>query len=82
MSPKRAYVMYCAAMKELKKKITYNCVDPAKISWFFFAIDLTTKEEEENVETHKEKKKKNNLNREEPTTTNQQNSMKTKTKKT
>ena len=48
-----------------------------KISWFFFAIDLTTKEEEENVEICKEKKKKN-LNPKQPTTTN---SMKKKTKK-
>ena len=46
-------------MKELKKKIIYKYVEPAKISWFFFAIDLTTKEEEENVEIYKGKENKN-----------------------
>ena len=33
-----------------------------RISWFFFATDLTTKEEEENVEIFKEKNKKKQKN--------------------
>ena len=40
----------------IQKKGKKNII--TKISWFFFAIDLTTKEEEENVEICKEKKTK------------------------
>ena len=58
MSPKRDVL---CGNERIKKKITNNCVEPAKISWFLFAIDLTTKEEEENVEIYKEKKKKKKL---------------------
>ena len=39
----------------IKKREKENLIK--KISWFFFATDLTTKEEEENVEIFKEKKK-------------------------
>ena len=38
-----------------KKREKENLI--TKISWFFFAIDLTKKEEEQNVEIYKEKKK-------------------------
>ena len=38
-----------------KKREKENLIK--RISWFFFATDLTTKEEEENVEIFKEKKK-------------------------
>ena len=56
-----------------KKKGKRNLI--IEISWFFFAIALTTKEEEENMEICKEKKTKTKkLNPEQPTTTNQQNS--------
>ena len=41
-----------------KKREKENLI--TKISWFFFATDLTTKEEEENVEIFKEKKQKQN----------------------
>ena len=40
-----------------KKREKENLIK--KISWFFFATDLTTKEEEENVEIFKEKNNKN-----------------------
>ena len=40
-----------------KKREKENLI--TEISWFFFAIALTTKEEEENVEICKEKKNKN-----------------------
>ena len=43
-----------------KKKVKENLIK--KISWFFFATDLTTKEEEENVEIFKEKKKQKQKN--------------------
>ena len=43
-----------------KKREKENLIK--RISWFFFATDLTTKEEEENVEIFKEKKKQKNLN--------------------
>ena len=39
-----------------KKREKENLIK--KISWFFFATDLTTKEEEKNVEIFKEKKNK------------------------
>ena len=66
-------------MHNQKKREKENLI--TKISWFFFAIDLTTKEEEENVEICKEKKKTKKLKSRQPTATNQQNSMKTKAKK-
>ena len=40
-----------------KKREKENLIK--KLSWFFFATDLTTKEEEENVEIFKEKNNKN-----------------------
>ena len=60
----------------IKKREKENLI--TKISWFFFAIDLTTKKKKT---CKSAKKKKKNLNPEQPATTNQQNSMKTKTKK-
>ena len=59
-----------------KKREKENLI--TEISWFFFAIALTSKEEEENGKSAKKKKNKNkkeNLNPEQPITTNQQNSM-------
>ena len=43
-----------------KKREKENLI--TKISWFFFASDLTTKKEEENVEIFKEKKKQKQKN--------------------